>query len=314
MATQKKERSEDKPQFHPKNPFNKRYDFSKLTESFPDLSPFVKKNPFGDLSIDFFDPKAVLALNQALLKYYYKINRYTLPVNYLAAPIPGRADYLHYLNDLLATDKNTNSHPIRCLDIGVGANCIYPIIGTRTFGWNFVGTDIDGSSIKNAQKLVKDNDGLFSKIEIRFQKNKREILNHVIKKGEKYDLSICNPPFHSSSEQAKQSGTQKYQNLKRSRKVKPVSNFGGQANELWTQGGEERFIAQMVSESKAYKNQVRWFTCLLSKSKHIKRAVKAIEEQGVVEHRLIEMNQGNKSSRFLAWTYLTPEERASWKS
>ncbi|GAB5557397.1 MAG: 23S rRNA (adenine(1618)-N(6))-methyltransferase RlmF [Schleiferiaceae bacterium] len=314
MASPKKERPQIKSALHPKNPFNRRYDFEKLTASFPDLKPFVRKNDYGDLSIDFFDPKAVLTLNKALLKYYYQINRYHLPVNYLAPPIPGRADYLFYANDLLASDNNTTEHPVRCLDVGVGANCIYPIIGSRTFGWSFVGSDIDGTSIKNAQKIVKDNDGLFTKIDIRFQKNKREIFNGVVKRGEKFDLSLCNPPFHSSAAQATQSGTQKYQNLKKSRRVKPVSNFGGQANELWTYGGEERFIAQMISESKSYGSQVRWFTCLLSKSKHINRAVKAIEESGAVEHRLIEMSQGNKSSRFLAWTFLTERERSEWKS
>jgi 23S rRNA (adenine1618-N6)-methyltransferase len=45
-------------------------------------------------------------------------------------PIPGRADYIHYIADLLATTNSgiPKETEYKDWDIGVGANCIYPII------------------------------------------------------------------------------------------------------------------------------------------------------------------------------------------
>src|SRR5690606_24715537 len=114
-------------------------------------------------SIDFFNPQAVKALNKALLFYYYDIVYWDIPENYLCPPIPGRADYIHYIADLLA-DNNKGIVPtgseIKCLDIGVGANCIYPIIGVKEYGWSFIGADIDALAIKSAKKIIASNPSL----------------------------------------------------------------------------------------------------------------------------------------------------------
>jgi 23S rRNA (adenine1618-N6)-methyltransferase len=53
------------------------------------------------------------------------------PANYLCPPIPAVADYLHYLADLLADGSGgvPRGIKVRALDVGVGANCIYPLLG-----------------------------------------------------------------------------------------------------------------------------------------------------------------------------------------
>lgn len=43
------------------------------------------------------------------------------------------------------------------LDIGVGASCIYPLLGCRMFGWNFFGSDIDNESLNWANQIIEAN-------------------------------------------------------------------------------------------------------------------------------------------------------------
>ena len=148
MSAKKNEPFKEKPQLHPRNKHRGRYDFEKLTESNPELAPYVKLNPHNDLSIDFFNPDAVKMLNKALLKQYYDIANWDIPSHYLCPPIPGRADYIHHIADLLGSCNKGNipsGNKIKCLDIGVGANCIYPLIGNKEYGWSFIGCDIDAT-------------------------------------------------------------------------------------------------------------------------------------------------------------------------
>ena len=148
---------------HPRNKHRQRYDFDALITTNPALAPFVVINSYGDWSIDFANPKAVLALNTALLHHFYKIDHWRIPANYLCPSIPSRADYVHNLADLLAV-ANRGIIPqlssIHVLDIGVGANMIYPLIGQREYGWRFVGVDCDTIALNNAQQIVNANMGL----------------------------------------------------------------------------------------------------------------------------------------------------------
>ena len=146
----------EKDALHPRNRHRARYDFPQLVHSYAELAAFVQRNKFGDESIDFANPAAVKALNRALLLHFYGITNWDIPAGYLCPPIPGRADYLHYLADLLA-DGNGGVVPrgpaVRVLDVGMGANCIYPIIGHQEYGWQFVGTEIDPVACARPSRL-----------------------------------------------------------------------------------------------------------------------------------------------------------------
>src|SRR5690348_2831615 len=100
MPQHKKEHRKEKVGLHPRNKHQGRYDFKALISSHPPLHAFVHLNEYGDESIDFANAKAVLALNQALLKHQYEIKHWSIPPGYLCPPIPGRADYIHYAADL----------------------------------------------------------------------------------------------------------------------------------------------------------------------------------------------------------------------
>lgn len=254
-------------------------------------------------------------LNKALLKQYYNIDYWDIPPHYLCPPIPGRADYIHYMADLLA-GCNIGVIPIgntiKCLDIGVGANCVYPIIGNKEYGWSFIGTDIDTIAIESSQNIVDGNPHLKGKIEIRLQPNTEDIFKGVVTKDERIDVTICNPPFHASLAEAEQGTLRKITNLTQKKTTKPILNFGGHANELWCEGGEKLFIAKMIAESKEFAQTVFWFSTLVSKSSHLKMVYAELQYAGAEDVKTIPMGQGNKSSRLVAWTFLTPSQRKIW--
>ena len=283
---------------HPKNIHQASYDFEALTRSNTDLAKFTFQNKYGTRTIDFADQEAVLQLNKALLKHHYQIKNWSIPKNYLCPPIPGRADYIHHLNDLLT--EESIQEQIKGVDIGVGANAIYPILANRIYGWKMLGTDIEEKSVEVARTNVNSNDKLSKNIEIIQQMDRGSIFKGIIKEGEYYHFTMCNPPFHASEMEAKKANSRKVKNL--NLKSSSDLNFGGQANELWCNGGEALFIKRMIKESSLFKTQVGWFTTLLSKKENLPKIYKQLEKIGA-NYRTIEMDQGNKKSRIIVWRY-----------
>lgn len=306
----------EKTTLHPRNPHRFRYDFEKLTASYPELISFVFVNEHEIESIDFANPEAVKALNKSLLISEYDIQNWDLPKNYLCPPIPGRADYIHYIADLLA-ESNDGTIPedenVVGLDIGIGANCIYPIIGNNAYHWNFVGTDIDENAMQNCKKIISENPKLIDAISLQLQVEPRFIFKNIILPEDKFAFTICNPPFHSSQEEATKASVRKVTNLENTKTKNPILNFGGQNAELWYEGGEFAFITQMIYESVKYPLQVFWFTTLVSKKDNLKSIYKTLNKVGAVEIKTIEMAQGQKTSRFVAWTFLSKKQQKGWK-
>jgi len=308
--------SVEKQELHPRNLHRSRYDFPKLIESCPQLEQFVFINPYGDQSVDFSNPAAVKTLNLALLNHFYGISNWDIPENYLCPPIPGRADYIHYVADLLASINNQvipKGNGIKVLDIGVGANCIYPIIGHQVYGWQFVGTDIDKRAVSAATNIAAMNPSLQKDLTFRLQHNPANIFNGVVKPGERFDVTICNPPFHSSAEEAGMGSQRKVRNLGKQKGKEIVLNFGGQNSELWCRGGEVEFIRNMVRESAAIGSQCCWFTSLVSKSANLPAVYAAIDRAGAAAIRTCDMFQGQKQSRFVAWSFLSAIEMEDWR-
>jgi 23S rRNA (adenine1618-N6)-methyltransferase len=288
-----------KGELHINNPHKGKYNFNLLIKNLPELKVYLRKNPRGEDTIDFSDSKAVVLLNKALLKTYYKIDSWDIPQGFLCPPIPGRADYIHYIAELLTGNKGN----IRVLDIGTGANCIYPIIGSQSYNWDFIASDIDPKSIDNAERIVKSNKNLNGKIVLRLQKDRNNIFEGIIEKEDRFDLTMCNPPFHASLEDAIKANKRKVNNLSKGNNgVKKGLNFGGQKAELWCPGGERLFLKKMVKESTKFSSQVTWFTSLVSNKDNIKPIEKLLDKLGA-KHRILEMSQGQKISRVLAWTF-----------
>jgi len=314
MSEDKKQ--QEKSRLHSRNKNKERYDLSALMDVYPVLKDFVKPNKFGDKSVDFSNPAAVKALNTALLKHYYGIAYWAFSDENLCPPIPGRADYIHHVADLLS-GSNFGRIPqgahVTCLDVGVGASCIYPIIGLTEYQWNFIGTDINEGSIASSQKIIDSNTSLKEGIECRLQTNAKNIFKDVLTKEDKIDISICNPPFHSSIEEAQKGTRRKVKNLTGTKEQSPELNFAGISQELIYDGGEAQFLANMIKESKAHAKNCFWFTTLVSKQSNVKRVCKSLETIKARRVKTIPMGTGNKSSRIVAWTFLSEAEQKEWR-
>jgi 23S rRNA (adenine1618-N6)-methyltransferase len=311
----KKVHSETKEQLHPNNKHRERYDFKALINTNPALANYVSKNKYGDESIDFFNPAAVTCLNQTLLQHFYDIQHWSIPEGYLCPPIPGRADYIHHIAELLGIANNGKipvGKNIKCLDVGVGANCVYPIIGIKEYGWSFVGSDIDFVSIDSVNQIVENNSFLKDKVTLRLQKQPNAIFSGIIEKDERFDLTICNPPFHASAKEAAEGSMRKLSNLKHKKVTKATLNFGGQKNELWCDGGEARFVGNMMQESKVYADSCLWFSSLISKQTNLDIVYKQLKVLKPVEIQTIPMKQGNKISRLVAWTFHSKAAQQTW--
>lgn len=308
----------EKVRLHTRNKNRERYDLPALIKATPELKNHITLNTYGIESVDFANPLAVKLLNTALLNHYYGITFWKFPDENLCPPIPGRADYIHYMADLLAENnfgKTPTGDKITCLDIGVGASCIYPIIGVTQYGWKFIGSDINPTSIASSQLIVNSNASLKGKIECRLQKNKKDIFQGILGKDDKIEFTVCNPPFHSSAEDAQEGSRRKIRNLSGKKVKTPELNFAGISNELIYEGGEYKFIQTMIreSESEKFSKNCFWFSALVSKQANLKRIHTLLEHTDANQIKTIPMGTGNKSSRIVAWTFLSKEERKEWR-
>ncbi len=287
---------------HPRNVHQGRYDMAALVAAVPELEYFLQANPRGEQTIDFSDNNAVVCLNKALLKHHYGVEQWSIPAGFLCPPIPGRADYIHYLADLLteSAKSSVNATP-RVLDIGTGANLIYPIIGSSVYGWQFTATDVDSAAIRNAHAIISANPALQS-INILMQRNSEKLFGGMIRADDYFDLTLCNPPFFASQKEAEAQARRKWRNLKGD-KASVKRNFGGQGNELWCEGGELAFIKRMIHESVEFSAQVGWFSSLVSAHDHLPALKQLLRKLGATDIKTMPMAQGQKISRFIAWRF-----------
>jgi 23S rRNA (adenine1618-N6)-methyltransferase len=306
MSKNREKSSKSKVSFHPRNKHQGKYDIKGLEKTSPELSKFVIINAHGNQSIDFSNPEAVKALNKSLLKSYYDVE-WDIPDSYLCPPIPGRADYIHHVAELLSHSENISKKGIKCLDIGVGANCIYPIIGIKEYDWSFVGTDIDAKALESAQNILSMNPelspGIEPRLQLRLQESSTDIFNGIIQESDQFDVTICNPPFHTSQEEALKGSSRKVKNLTGNKVSNPTLNFGGKSNELWCEGGEVEFVRNMIIQSKEHARSCVWFTTIVSKEANLKHAYKSLKQVNPSAIKTISIGQGQKKSRVLVWSF-----------
>ena len=290
---------------HNNNKHKDGYNFEELIIDSPILTKYVIKNEYNNLRIDFSDYESVYNLNKALLKKYYGILNWEIPNQALCPPVPSRVEYIHILNDLLKKIPNKKL-PISGLDIGVGTNCIFPILGSVIYDWYFKGSDTDETAVFYANKNISQSKELTDHITITHQVDRGQIFKDIINQDEYYYFTVCNPPFFKSETDALKASVRKWKNLNRKGNLKNL-NFGGFANELWCNGGELLFIKRMIKESVMYQNQVYWFTSLVSQKANLKPLYKILNKFKA-KNITIPLNIGNKKSRILVWTFQESNE------
>lgn len=305
-----------KTKLHPRNKHQGYYIFDELVKVNPSLEQYTAHNPKEEKTINFHDPEAVKQLNKALLFSFYKLQYWDIPADNLCPPIPGRADYIHYIADLLreyhpASNKIPKGSNILGLDIGTGANLIYPIIGSQEYGWSFIGSDINERSLQSADQIISKNKTLHSKVFLRKQNNSDHIFKGIIQPEDFIDFTLCNPPFHSSKEEAIKGTQRKLRNLGQINSMIKL-NFSGSSHELWCDGGELSFVKKMIAESVVYQKQCMWFTTLISKQSNLKPIQAHLKKANPTNIKVVEMGQGSKTSRFIAWSFFTPTQHKKW--
>lgn len=295
----------EKPGFHRRNRHRFEYDFRKLIEVCPELEQYIEVNNFETETINFAVHDAVKTLNKAILKLHYNIINWEIPPHYLCPPVPGRADYIHHIADLIGAQKKQ----VKVLDIGVGANCIYPIIGVSEYGWNFVGSDIDSTAIKSANRILAENPLIHNNVDLRLQIDKSNIFSNIITPAERFNASICNPPFHDSFKQAKDRNERKLRNLNTNNSPGNKLNFGGKPSELICSGGEAEFIRRMIKQSSELPDRIYWYSSLVSNKDNLPKIYRQIKRSGARQLETIEMLHGQKQSRIIAWSFYSEKAK-----
>ena len=294
---------------HPRNIHINGYDLANLSKNSKQLATFILKKENGELSVDFSKHASVKALNQALLIQDYNLLFWDIPDANLCPAVPGRADLIHALADLLSNNDSSNipsGKKVTLLDIGTGASIIYPILAHQIYGWKSVATDIDNNSLKQAKNLIQ-----FNKlpVKVRHQKNKENIFTGVINASDYFEITCCNPPFHDSMESAIKKNKRKWNNLDKDQTA--GFNFSGQKSELWCEGGEIKFLTNMLYDSVDFKSQVGWFTSLVSKKENLKPLEQLAKKLKVTDRKTIELAHGQKVMHLFCWRFTPLNDETS---
>jgi 23S rRNA (adenine1618-N6)-methyltransferase len=272
------------------------YNFDLLIEKVPELRSEVVLNKKGGETINFSDHKSVRLLNKALLFLELDLNYWDFPESNLTPAYPSRLLYLELCQTVFKELFKTEVTNV--LDIGCGANVIYPLISAKKMGWQCTGADIHSGSIEIAQNII-DQNNLKSKIDLRYQENPKYVLNNIILEKDNFDLSVCNPPFYSSAEETSKVRERKIKNL--NLEVNSA-NFQGENNELWCAGGELSFLKTYIRESQFYKKQIKLFSSLLSSGDNIRPLKVALKKLGA-RIEIKKIKKGNKIHNFIFWTF-----------
>ena len=104
----------------------------------------------------------------------------------MVPPIPGRADYVHHIADLLqncTSNENDAEIPkgsgVIGFDIGTGASCINATIAASVYGWRMIASDINLSSLESAQNIIHAN-GHDDLIDLRHQLYSASIFDGIL--------------------------------------------------------------------------------------------------------------------------------------
>ncbi|ORY98086.1 hypothetical protein BCR43DRAFT_563402 [Syncephalastrum racemosum] len=269
---------------------NKPLDFEILVKEFPALEPFITVHK-NRLQFDFLNADGQRALTKALLKRDFGLS-VKLPHDRLCPPVPNRLDYILWVEDILH-ETLPGKKSYKGIDIGVGASCIYPLLGcARNKDWSFLGTETDTVSYKYAQKNVKRNN-MDDRIKIKFNNDRTSVLTP--EKDTSYDFCMCNPPFYASQQEIDDAADAK--------ELPPYAICTGSASEMITQGGEYSFIETMINQSLDYKDHITWFTSLIGRKKTIKPLLAILKEKGIENYAVRDFCLGKTKRWAIAWSF-----------
>ncbi|KAL2260433.1 hypothetical protein VTK26DRAFT_5546 [Humicola hyalothermophila] len=285
--------------------------FRQLYVSEPDFNQLAKEDAAfaaflnGNGQLDFTNPAATMQLTKTLLDLDFGL-KLELPKDRLCPPVPNRHNYILWLKDLM--DSTSYDQPGRrlCgLDVGTGASCIYPLLGTAQRPWCFVATDIDAKSLSYAKRNIELN-GLRDRIRLL----ERKVDDPLVPLGEagiqSIDFVMMNPPFYDSEDDMLASAKKKER--------PPFSACTGAPVEMVCDGGEVAHVGRLLRESLVLRDRVQWYTSMLGKLSSLEALVEQLHANGIDNYAVTEFVQGTKTRRWaLGWSFgpMRPADHAA---
>ncbi|KAK3389466.1 hypothetical protein B0H63DRAFT_492402 [Podospora didyma] len=296
------ERVESKTDCHFRNLYASNSNFKQLAKQDADFAAFLKDS--GQL--DFNDPAAVMQLTKALLKVDFGL-RIELPDDRLCPPVPNRHNYILWLKDLMDTTSYEQPGRKLCgLDIGTGASCIYPLLGTAQRPWNFIATDIDVKNLGYARKNVQLN-ALEDRIQVIERQSDDSLLPLDDADIQSIDFVMTNPPFYVSEDEMLASANEKER--------PPNSACTGAPVEMVCHGGEVTFVGRLLRESLVLRERVQWYTSMVGKASSLPPLITELRKNNIDNFAVTEFVQGNKTRRWaLGWSFssMRPAQHVAW--
>lgn len=295
-------RAPDGERMHYRNAFREQnLNFKLVAGRQEDLKPFIERRSESQWRLNFKSWVVTRALNSALLIDAYELGMWDLPRFQLCPPVANRANYIHWLEDLLLQSRPSGvaetGASVRGLDVGVGASCVFPLLGASINGWSFVGVDIVDIALSSAIKNVRNNPRIAGLIEIRDGRMSEVIPSRNlskfntllgVKNEEQFSFCMCNPPFFDLIQDAK---------------LNPGTNFGGTTYEMCHPGGEEAFTQRIFDESLVLRERVHWYTTMCGKKRTLRKILHLLEVARVPTIRTTRFLQGRTTRWGIAWSF-----------
>ncbi|XP_052521932.1 RNA N6-adenosine-methyltransferase METTL16 [Tympanuchus pallidicinctus] len=271
-------------------------DFAYLAGKYPEFRQHVQTTLAGRVSLNFKDPEAVRALTCTLLKEDFGLT-IDIPLERLIPTVPLRLNYIHWVEDLIGHQDADKRVLRRGIDIGTGASCIYPLLGSTLNGWYFLATEVDDMCFNYAKKNVEQNN-LSDLIKVVKVPQKTLLMDALKEESEIiYDFCMCNPPFFANQLEAK--GV----NSRNPRRPPPSSVNTGGITEIMAEGGELEFVKRIIHDSLQLKKRLRWYSCMLGKKCSLAPLKEELKIQGVPKVTHTEFCQGRTMRWALAWSF-----------
>ncbi|XP_044015193.1 U6 small nuclear RNA (adenine-(43)-N(6))-methyltransferase, partial [Aphidius gifuensis] len=280
---------------HPKNKYKIEPNFRDLAQIYPEFHQHVYTDLTGKLKFNFKSQESLKVLAKILLKHDFNID-VDIPDDKLIPVLPLRLNYIHWIEDLLEHANVKNN--IVGIDIGTGAICIYPILCSKLFGWKMIGTEIDETSVSSAINNVKKNN-LDNLITVEHADH-NIILNKSLidnNNNNSYLFTMCNPPFFNNNQLM----------FKKNKKKPPRNASTGNNNELFIDGGECKFVLNIINESIILSTNIKIYTTMLGQKSSLIYFRKEFKNKNIDNYTWTEFCQGYTKRWGLAWTFLSKD-------
>ena len=248
---------------------------------------------YGEFSFDWSNNNLSLLMTKSILNYYFNIKYYDIPNNFLIPPVPSRLIYINVIQSLLTLFKVFDKNEIIGVDIGTGANIIYPILGNKIYNWKFICSDINDEAIKNGKRIINENK-LENGIKLIKQKYKYNIFLGILNREKKYAFTMCNPPYYDYQDEIK------IEDSKRDCEY----NF----DEIYYKNGEIGFFERYFEESIYFSKNVFLFSFLIGKKSNAEKIFDKIinMKEDNIKVKICDMKRiknGNNIRYIIYWSF-----------